>query len=153
MISLLEASHIPATPERVWEFFRELDRSYADWHPGHLRWKTLRGEPLAQGAVWFADEWIGPMRVSGRFFITQSEPGRFFAYRVGFPHSLGHAGGSFRFVPTRTGCRLEQEVHMGFSTPIVGPLLDRLLARLLPIRELHSHMREEQANLARLLMH
>ena len=107
MISLVEETRVPAKPERVWRFFRELDLHYRDWHPEHLDWRTLRGQPLVRGTVWFADEWIGPLRISSRFFVTDSRPPTFFSYRIGFPSSLGRVGGSFRLLPARDGeCEL-----------------------------------------------
>jgi hypothetical protein len=129
-----------------------MDANYGDLHPEHLRWRTLRGEPLAAGTVWFADEWIGSMRVSARFFVDASDPERFFSYRIGFPSSLARAGGSFRFEPgPDQSCEIIQEVHFGVSVPLVGWLLDRLLAVALPIGDLRRHMREEQQNLKWLL--
>ena len=152
MISLVESSHIAVPPDQIWRLFLEMDAHYADWHPGHLSWRWLHGEPLAPGTIWFADEWVGPLRISSRFFVDHSDPEHFFAYRIGFPHSLGRAGGSFRFTPAADGgCDLEQEVHFGFSTPVLGALIDWALAAVLPIGEFRRHMREEQANLPRLL--
>jgi uncharacterized protein YndB with AHSA1/START domain len=152
LISLVETSRLAAPPSRVWGFFSEMDGHYPDWHPEHLRWKTMRGRPLAKGSVWFVDEWVGPMRISARFFVTDAEPGRYFAYRIGFPSSLGRAGGSFRFEPAADGgCELIQEVHFGFSLPLLGGLIDRVLRAVLPVGEFRRHMREEQDNLVALL--
>ena len=152
MISLVETSRVPAPPARVWRFFRDMDEHYPQWHREHLCWRTLRGEPLAVGTAWFVDEWVGPMRLNSRFFVTDAEPGHYFAYRIGFPSSLGRAGGSFRFEPAAGGgCELIQEVHFGYSLPLVGALVDRVLAAVLPIAEFRRHMREEQDNLIRLL--
>ena len=152
MISMVQTTHVPATPERVWRFFSELDERYSDWHPEHLAWRTLRGKPLAKGTVWFADEWLGPLRVSSRFFVEDAEPERFFTYSVGFPSSLVRAGGSFRLQPGPDGhCELTEEVRLGFSTPVIGPLVDRLLASLLPLEEFRRHIREEGENLVSLL--
>ena len=151
VISLVQTTQLPATADRVWRFFSELDEHYSDWHPEHLAWRTLRGEPLAKGTVWFADEWVGPLRVSSRFFVEDADPGRFFAYRVGFPSSLVRAGGSFRLVPGPGGCELIEEVRLGFAIPVIGRLIDRLLAIVLPIDEFRRHIREEGENLAGLL--
>ena len=152
MISLTQVTPLPAAPERVWRLFEEMDAHYSDWHPEHLRWRTLRGQPLARGTVWFADEWVGPLRISTRFFVTDSQPPTFFSYRIGFPSSLGRAGGSFRFVPKgEAECELIQEVHFGFSVPVLGSQLDRVLRLALPVGEMGRHMREEQENLVGLL--
>jgi uncharacterized protein YndB with AHSA1/START domain len=151
VIELVQTTVIPASPERVWRFFAEMDDNYQDFHAEHLVWRTLSGEPLAEGTVWFVDEWVGPMRVSSRFFTEAAEPGRFFAYRVGFPGRLVGAGGSFRFTPTAEGhCQMREEVHFGFKIPVLSLVLDRLLALLLPIGEFRRHIREEGENLAAL---
>jgi hypothetical protein len=115
MISLVERSILPASPERVWRFFEEIETKYPSWHREHLRWRWLHGEPLTRGAIWHADEWIGPLRLSCRFFVTDATPGHMFAYRVGLPHALARAGGSFRLRPTPDGrCELTEEAHFGY---------------------------------------
>ena len=43
---------------------------------------------------------------------------------------------------------MQQEVHFGFSLPILGPLLDLAMRVLLPVSEFRRHMREEGDNLA-----
>ena len=152
MIALVKRTRISASAECVWRFFRELDERYADLHPEHLRWHTLRGEPLSEGAVVFADEWIGPRRLSARLFICNVEEGRSFSYRIGFPASLVRAGGSFRLSPIgERECELVEEVHLGFRVPLIGSLVDRVLTFVLPLAELRRHIREEGENLARLL--
>jgi uncharacterized protein YndB with AHSA1/START domain len=152
MISVVERTRIQAPPELVWRFFSEMDEHYPDWHREHLAWRTLRGQPLAKDTVWFADEWVGPLRVASRFFVEDAEPERFFAYRVGFPASILRARGSFRLAPNSDGvCDLIEEVRLGWSTPVIGALVDRLLAAALPLDELRRHVREEGENLARLL--
>lgn len=148
MISLVQTIDLRASPERAWCFFEDVERRYPDWHREHLTWRWLSGDPLTPGATWFADEWIGPLRVSGRFVVDQANPGRLFSYRSCFPSSLVGAGGSFRLTATGDGgCRLIQEVHLGFSLPLIGRLLDRLLALALPLDELRRHIHEEQERL------
>ncbi len=129
-----------------------MDAHYTEWHPEHLVWRTLRGEPLSEGAVVFADEWIGRLRLSAQLFLHDVDPERSFSYRLGFPSSLVRGGGSFRFAPTSDGgCEMREEVQLGFSIPLVGPLVDLLLAIALPLGELRRHMREEGERLVRLL--
>jgi hypothetical protein len=40
---------------------------------------------------------------------------------------------------------------MGFSLPLLGRLIDLVIAAVVPLREIRRHMREEQANLIPLL--
>ena len=152
MITVVETTRLPAGTDRVWDFFRTLDSRYRDWHPEHLEWRTIRGEPLTEGAVVFADEWLGHLRLSARMFVHDVQPGRYFAYSFAFPASLVGAGGWFRLEPDGDGaCDLVQEAHLGLDAPLLGPLVDRLLGLYVPVAEIRRHMREEQANLVGLL--
>jgi Polyketide cyclase / dehydrase and lipid transport len=153
MISIIETTRLPHEPERVWRFFTdEVEMLYPDWHPEHVSWRWLRGQPLAQGTVWHAHERVGRLRISGRFKVRQAESARFFSYTLGFPSSRVRAGGSFRLEALPPGdCELIQDVHLGFATPVLARLLDPIIALAVPLRELRRHMREEQANLTTLL--
>jgi hypothetical protein len=152
VITLVESSRIPGRPESIWEFFLELDDHYSDWHPEHLRWKTMFGKPLAKGTTWFADEWVGPMRISARFFVEDSEPNHFFSFRIGFPSSLVRTRGEFRWTPVgEDECELVQTINIGFGIPLVGQVVDLALRLGLPFGEFRRHMREEQANMARIV--
>ena len=48
-------------------------------------------------------------------------------------------------------CELIEQLHLGFATPVVGCLLDRLLSRLLPMDEIRRHIAEEGERLAQVL--
>lgn len=148
MITMTQRTRIPASAERLWEFFEHLDENYEAWHPEHLRWRTIRGKPLHAGTVWFGDEWVGPLRVASRFFITDHEPGSYFAYRVGFPARLIGTGGSFRLEAEGDGdCELIETVHLGYSAPVFGWLLDLAIRVFLPLAEFRRHIREEGESL------
>jgi hypothetical protein len=151
MIRLVDRADRPVSPEEVWAWFADLDEHYQDWHPEHLAWRTLGGPPLTDGTVCFADEWIGTFRLAGRFRIHHAKPPRSFRWDFLGPYALVGAGGAFTFEPTSSGCQMVAEVHFGWSLPLLGPLLDALLTRLLPLGDLRRHMAEEGTNLARLL--
>jgi hypothetical protein len=151
VIELLQRTAVPAPVERVWAFLERLDDNYARWHPEHLRWRTLRGRPLRTGTVWFADEWIGPLRIASRFFVVADEPGEYFAYRIGFPARIVDAGGSFRLRDLGNGeCELIESAHLAFRTPLLGPLVDALLRAILPVGDFSRPMREEGEGLVKL---
>jgi hypothetical protein len=79
VISIVEKSEQVHPPERLWQFFAEdVNELYPRWHREHLRWRWLSARSLEPGAVWFADEWVGRRRISGRFVVDEAEPGRFF---------------------------------------------------------------------------
>jgi uncharacterized protein YndB with AHSA1/START domain len=152
MIVVEERVRLPAPADRVWSWFANLDSHYRDWHPEHLAWRTLRGEPLTEGAVVFVDEWLGPFRLSGRSFLHDVVPERRFSFRLGPPGSLVRAGGSFGLAPAPDGgTDLTQQARLGYGSRGAEHLLDRALGRALPVDEIRRHMREEQRNLAAIL--
>ena len=152
MISIFESTYLKSPPAEVWRVFAEMERHYQEWHPEHLTWRYLRGSGLTRGAILFADEWVGPLRLAARFFIDEAEPNAYFRFHIGFPFSLVRAGGWFRLVEAPDGgTRLDAETHFGLGLPIIGGLLDPLLRRLLPLGELRRHMREEGEGFASLL--
>jgi carbon monoxide dehydrogenase subunit G len=148
MISISESTTLSATPQDVWRWLENLDSHYLSLHSEHLVWRTLKGSPLREGSIWFADEWIGDRRISGRFEVVSADEGRYFSYRaLGFA-SIVNVGGSFELVPLGAKqTSLNQEVHLGWRIPILDPLL-RLA---IPGREIRRHMREEQMNIGRAL--
>lgn len=117
-----------------------------------MDWRNLRGPVTAPGGIVFADEWIGSRRLQARFLVTEVIQERLLRYTIDFPYSLIGAGGSFEITPTPNGqCEFSAETHFGYDLPVAGPLLDQLLALVVPLAELRRHMREEGQNLARLV--
>jgi hypothetical protein len=151
MIRLADRAVIPASPERVWAWFADMDAHYRDWHPEHITWQTLRGRGLDRDTIVFDDEWVGPFRLAGQFRIAETRPLRFFRWEMLFPFSLVGVGGSFSIAPSDGGCEVLAEVHLGWSMPVLGPVLDRLIASVVALRELRRHMAEESRNLSLLL--
>lgn len=152
MISVHDTVHVAAPPSEVWRFLRTMESHYREWHPEHLDWRNLRGDVTTPGGIVFADEWVGSHRLQARFFAAEVVDERLLRYTIGWPYSLIGAGGSFEIAPTSDGgCRFTAEVHCGSRLPVVGQLLDGLLAIVFPVDELRHHMREEGEHLARLV--
>ncbi len=151
MIRLVDRTHVPASPEAVWAWFGTIDRHYQEWHPEHIAWRNIRGTPVTQGSIVFFDEWIGRFRLAMRCRIAEARPGGYFRYEGLFPYSLVRACGSFSLEPVNEECTVGAEVHIGWSVPVLGALLDWVIAGVFPLRELRRHMAEEGRNLTRLL--
>jgi hypothetical protein len=151
MIRLTDRTAIPASPTRVWRWFVALEAHYRDWHSEHLTWRTIRGTPLTEGAIVFVDQWLGRYRFTGRCRIADVRPDRSFHWEMLFPLALVGVGGSFTLEGSGTGCELIAEVHMGWSVPMIGWLLDRMIGLVVPLRDVQRHMDEEGRNLIRLL--
>lgn len=123
-----------------------------EWHPEHIEWRDIEGNATIPKSVVFAEEKLGRRRLKAKFFIDRAERNRFFRYRLGFPYSLLRAGATSRSSQfLRRSASSLQEVHMGYSAPLIGTLVDRALSSLVPIDHLRRHMSEEGENMARLL--
>lgn len=152
MIRITDRSHVPASPEREWAFFADLEARYSDWHPEHVEFRVIRGTPVAVGSVYFFDEWIGRFRLRTRARVAEAREQRFLRHEGMFPYSLLQAGGSFALEPAGDGgCDLVAEVYIGWQVPVLGAFLDRLIAAVVPLPDLRRHVAEEGRNLARLL--
>jgi hypothetical protein len=108
---------IEATPERVYDFFQNLEKNYCRWHNSHIYLEWLKGEPLSKGAVLNAEEWLfGEVRkhklkllevIPGRLLIfTPVSPfQRLFLYRVMF--EMEPLGDSATLYRSRVHLRLD----------------------------------------------
>lgn len=150
MIEIVERSPIPASPERVWDWFTFIDRHYLQWHPEHIAWRNIKGRYTQNSAVVFFDENIGKFRLPMRCRVAETVPGRYLRYEGTFPFSLIGAGGWFEIIPNGDQCILVAEVHIGWAS-FLSPLVDRAIAIFFPLNELRRHMREEGVNLANIL--
>jgi len=147
MVQLRDAVHIHVPPERVWAWLNELPRHYRDWHPAHINCRYVRGNSLTAGAVLQVDEQLHGQPHSLRLRADVAVPARLLRYSGrGFR-------GAFILEPVDTGTRFTAELELGTRVPLVGPLLDRVLRRVLAGRlsALQAHMREESQNLRALL--
>ena len=142
---LHDAVTIRTTPERIFEFFREMERNYPAWHPEHVRFRWVAGRGLREGVVFSFEEHIAGKLLRKRVRFTRVEPGRHLefaptnpVFRLFLPRLLFHVE------PEGDGCRLTAEIHVR-----MGPLAAWLHRR--ELAAVRRHMREEGENMKRLL--
>ena len=148
MLVLKDSVEIHAQAGDAYEWFRNLEDNYRDWHPDHVSCRYVRGNPLEIGSVLCAEEYLHGQLHKLSFKLTSVEPGRAFNYRI----APGLRGG-FRITPTKSGAELQAELCIGWSLPIIGPLGDFVVKKFFAteLKDLRIHMREEGQNLSRLL--
>jgi len=91
MIRLEDSIKVDAPAESVFQWLaqRMRDReSYRAWHPDHVDLRWIKGEPLQEGAVVYAEERLHGRLHKLKFRITRVVPNRLIAYRSLFPLSL-----------------------------------------------------------------
>jgi uncharacterized protein YndB with AHSA1/START domain len=108
MITLRDSIEVKVPPERVfrWLAQRMKDKeSYRAWHPDHVDVRWIKGEPLQEGSIIYAEEYLHGDLHKLKFRITKVVPNRLIEYRCLFPLSLIAAGNKFIIEPKgRNGC-------------------------------------------------
>jgi hypothetical protein len=67
---------IKSSPKEIWDFFRNLEQNYIDWHPIDHRKFIWTGEPMKEGSRWYAEE-----MAHGRLFKLKGTIGEVIPYR------------------------------------------------------------------------
>ena len=102
MINLKDSIEIKATPERVFEWlvqrFKDKE-SYQAWHPDHVDIRWIKGEPLQEGSIIYAEEYLHGDLHKLKFRITKIVPNRVIEYRSLFPLSILAPGNTFLIEP------------------------------------------------------
>ena len=98
MIHLEDSIEVKATPERVFEWliqrFKDKE-SYQAWHPEHVDIRWIKGEPLQEGSILYAEEYLHGDLHKLKFRITKVVPNRVIEYKSLFPLSILSPGNTF----------------------------------------------------------
>ena len=102
-MTLKDSIEINATPEKVFQWllqrFRDKD-SYQAWHPEHVDIRWIKGAPLEEGAVLYAEEYLHGNLHKLKFRITRIIDNRLIEYKPLFPVSIISPGNTFQIEPT-----------------------------------------------------
>lgn len=102
MIKLSDSIEVKAAPEEVFEWLVQRMRdkeSYQAWHPDHVDIRWIKGEPLREGSILYAEEYLHGDLHKLKFRITRIVPGTLIEYRSLFPLSLLAPGNKFLIEP------------------------------------------------------
>lgn len=144
MLVLSETTDVGARPHDVYDWFRDLTSNYRRWHPDHRVCRYVKGQPLQAGSVLYVEEYLHGRLHSLRLKLISTEPGREIRYRIG-----PGIRGDFLITPTASGAQLRARVCLGWDLPVIGRLIDMVIARIFRKRlvDLRRHMQEESQNL------
>jgi hypothetical protein len=102
MIKLSDSIEVGASAEDVFEWLarRMSDgEPYRAWHPEHVDIRWIRGEPLQEGSILYAEEYLHGDLHKLKFRIIRIVPNRLIEYRSLFPLSLLSPGNKFIIEP------------------------------------------------------
>jgi hypothetical protein len=103
MITLRDSIEAEARAEEVYRWLTQRMRdkeSYRAWHPDHVDIRWIKGEPLEEGSIVYAEEYLHGDLHKLKFRITKIVPNRLIEYRILFPLSLLAPGNKFIIEPT-----------------------------------------------------
>ncbi len=86
---LSDSVEINTTPEKIWEFFTNLEKNYKTWHPeDHISFKWTEGKPMESGSRWYGEEILRGKLFKLKGTIGEVIPNRKIVFNFSFPVSL-----------------------------------------------------------------
>jgi hypothetical protein len=80
---------IATTPEKIWDFAKNLEAHYKAWHPeDHILFKWTKGEPMTEGAKVYGEEIVGGKLLKLSLTCRDVVPYRSYSFKFSFPLSL-----------------------------------------------------------------
>jgi hypothetical protein len=152
MIELSDSIEVKAAPEEVFEWlvqrFRDKE-SYRAWHPEHVDIRWIKGEPLREGSIVYAEEYLQGDLHKLKFRITKLIPNKLIEYRSLFPLSLLAPGNKFSIEPTGgDGCIFTASGSLRIPRWLFKKMHKKHEGK---IEATERHMREEGENLKKAL--
>jgi len=88
-IVLKDTVEINTTPDRIWEFWANMDKNYKSWHPeDHILFRWTRGKPMEEDSKIYAEETVGGKLLKLKLTCIDVIPKMKFALVFPFPASL-----------------------------------------------------------------
>ena len=88
-IILTDSIEIKTTPEKIWEFFTNLEKNYKAWHPkDHIEFKWTKGKPMESGSSWYGKEIVRGKVFKLKGTVGEVIPNRKIVLKYSFPVSF-----------------------------------------------------------------
>jgi uncharacterized protein YndB with AHSA1/START domain len=102
MIYMKDSIEVNAPAEKVFQWLtqRLTDKdSYKAWHPDHVDIRWIKGKPLEEGSIVYAEEYLHGDLHKLKFCIVKIVPNSLIEYRILFPLSIIAAANKFIIEP------------------------------------------------------
>ena len=95
---LSDSIEIDTSPEKIWDFFNNIETNYKSWHPGdHIVCRWIKGKPHEIGSIVYAEEILAGKLRKIKMRCTNIEVNRMVEYQTLFPHSIFHPKSIYLF--------------------------------------------------------
>ena len=146
---LKDSIEINTTPEKIWEFFKNLDKNYTTWHPkDHITFKWTKGKPLEEGSTCYAEQYAVGKVTKYNATLAEIIPNRKIVFKWSYPVSLMSPKVEWLIEPKNSHSIFTAITHMR-----AGHLWKKLFKKSMKnvISAHDKHMAEEGENLKRLM--
>jgi len=97
---LKDSIEINITPEKIWEFFTNLEQNYKTWHPeDHIIFQWTKGKPMEVGSTFYAEEYVMGKIKKFKGTVVEVVPNRKIVFKYSFPTSLVSPGFEWQIEP------------------------------------------------------
>ena len=84
-----DSTEIKTTPEKIWDFFINLDKNYKSWHPeDHIVFKWVKGKPMTTDSHYYGEEYMNGRVKKFKGTIGEVIPNRKIVFKFTFPVTL-----------------------------------------------------------------
>jgi hypothetical protein len=152
MISLKDSIEIKATPEKIFDWFINMDnKSFTEWHPNHKKFVRVTGG-MEEGDIVYAEECVSGIWYKLKLKITKIERSEN-GWKVELKDLRFPAKIIFITKAKGDGCIFTHIETWGFERPIIGNIVDFLVKALLQKRIdiVQRDIEEDNKNLKGLL--
>ncbi len=148
MITLGHSIEMNASADKVFnQLVENLSNreSYKLWHPEHVDLRWIKGEPVREGSILYAEEYLDGNLHKLKYRITKIVPDELIAYAPLFPLSIIATGNCFRTVSKgENRCVFSSEGHIRFSLWLFKKVHKSHEGKLVASEK---HMKEEGENI------
>jgi uncharacterized protein YndB with AHSA1/START domain len=148
-MELKDSIEIKTTPEKIWEFFTNLEKNYKVWHPkDHIVFKWTKGKPMESSSCWYAEEILRGKKFKLKGTIGDVIPNRKIVFKYSFPISL--VAPKFQWLIEPKG---SNSVFTAISYLRAGDFFLKYFKKEMKTKlEMHNkHVKEEGENLKKIL--
>ncbi len=146
---LKDSIEIKTTPEKIWEFFTNLEQNYKTWHPeDHIIFQWTKGKPMNVGSNFYAEEYMMGDLKKLKGTCVEIVPNRKVVFKFPFPISL---------ISPKLEWLIEPKGSNSVFTAILYVRAERFYRKFLRrrmeiiIEVAKKHMKEEGENLKKIL--
>ena len=143
MVTLKHSIEIKTTPDKIFEWLKNLDQHYREWHPDHIRWINITGR-LDEGDTSYYEEYLHGKLHKIKFKITKVEENKRIEFKNLFPMSIICPKGSYILEPREESTIFTATLSFRFAW-----LFSKLAKNR--VEAIKTHMKEEGENLKKLL--